>query len=79
MFFSQLRGVVKTTLNSWSRDSKPENTSQLIIKPNQRVLPVVENTCGVKTTVKIFMSSNDKDRVNDAIATSKFLIIYYAT
>ena len=70
----QLRGVIKSSLNTWNRDAVQENSKEIVIKPEDKTTQI-DNPCGgLSTTVKIFMSSNETDRLKDAIVTSKIFV-----
>lgn len=65
----ELRGSIKTTLNSWGGcKAEAQNGEVLTIQRSIDRLPSREST-GTKTTVKLFLSSNDFQQVEDAIKT----------
>ncbi|KAL7642874.1 UNVERIFIED_CONTAM: hypothetical protein RMT77_006162 [Armadillidium vulgare] len=71
----ELRACVKTTLNNWNKD---KNTNEILeIRGTERItngVSMIDGSLpldGSKTTVKIFLSRNCAEHVEDAIKTLK--------
>lgn len=71
----QIRGSINTTLSSWGGSKGEGQTGEVLTI--QRVGNNAEldsnDTSGIKTTVKLFLSNNDSTQVEDAIKTGIYI------
>ncbi|KAK3871530.1 hypothetical protein Pcinc_023336 [Petrolisthes cinctipes] len=67
----ELRGSIKTTLNSWGGWEEEEDIGEVLTIQRQAKTPTTppDDTTGNKTTVKLFLSNNDSEQVEDALKT----------